>query len=64
MFRLLWEGWGRARARARLGLGIHKFKEGYLYFQKYRYAGYAKLRDTHISVTPGLKIEACALFTV
>ena len=43
----------RAKARAGLGLGIHKFTEGYLYFRKYRYAGYAILRDTHISVTPG-----------
>ena len=34
-----------------VGLGIHKFTEGYLYFRKYRYAGYAILRDTHISVT-------------
>ena len=34
-----------------LGLGIHKFTEGYLYFRKYKYAGYAILRDTHISVT-------------
>ena len=64
IFRLLWEGWARARARAKarakarararagLGLGIHKFTEGYLYFRKYRYAGYAILRDTNISVTP------------
>ena len=35
-----------------LGIGIHKFTEEYLYFRKYRYAGYAILRDTHISVTP------------
>ena len=38
--------------RLGLGLGIYKFTEGYLYFRKYRHAGYAILRDTHISVTP------------
>ena len=30
--------------------------KGYLYFQNYRYAGYAILRDTHISVTPVRKV--------
>ena len=46
----------------RLGLGIHKFTEGYLYFRKYRYVGYAILRDTHISVTPGKLYGSYGIF--
>ena len=42
----------RLGLRLGLGLRIHKSTEGYLYFRKYRYAGYAILRDTHIYVTP------------
>ena len=48
---------------SRRGLGIHKFTEGYLSnnwdwdWDGLGYAGYAILRDTHISVTLALPFE-------
>ena len=46
--------YGRGEPGLGLGLGleIHIITDGYLYFRKYRYAGYAILRDAHIFVTP------------